>query len=112
MNNERDELSYCISAALGSVCGIYDTTEDEDREMAALLIDNGYRKPRTVTTAAELDALPVGSVVLDNEGDVWQHRGYAAYQWCNTTGGRNSGLDTSEFAADCLPATVLHEGEK
>ena len=81
-------------------------------EIRELLAEIDRLKPRTVTTAAELDALPVGSVVLDNEGDVWQHRGYAAYQWCNTTGGRNSGLDTSEFAADCLPATVLHEGEK
>ena len=51
-------------------------------EIRELLAEIDRLKPRTVTTAAELDALPVGSVVL------------------------------SEFAADCLPATVLHEGEK
>jgi len=33
------------------------------------------RKPRTITTAAELDALPVGSVVLDADRDAWQMRG-------------------------------------
>ena len=34
----------------------------------------------TVTTAAELDALPVGSVVLDGMGDAWQ-RSDASIDW-------------------------------
>lgn len=32
------------------------------------LLAAGYRKPRTITTAEEVDALPVGSVVLDTDG--------------------------------------------
>jgi len=31
-------------------------------------------RTRVVTTAAELDALPLGSVVIDADGDVWQMR--------------------------------------
>lgn len=36
--------------------------------------------PEVVTTAAELDALPVGSVVLDGMGDAWQ-RSDASIDW-------------------------------
>lgn len=32
------------------------------------------RRPRVITTAAELDALPTGSVVLDADGDSWQKK--------------------------------------
>ena len=32
----------------------------------------GYRKPRAITTAEELDALPDGSAILDGSGDVAQ----------------------------------------
>lgn len=62
---------------------------------------------RTITTVEELDALAVGSVVLDVEGDV-----------CERTGGGWSGiikersmdswLLTGAEAID-LPATVLYE---
>ena len=36
------------------------------------LIAAGYRKPRTITTAEELDALPQWSAILDGQGDVAQ----------------------------------------
>lgn len=34
----------------------------------------GYTEPRTITTAEDMDALPVGSVVLDLEGHAWGKR--------------------------------------
>lgn len=34
--------------------------------LADLLVDRGWSKPRTVNSAAELDALPVGSVLARN----------------------------------------------
>jgi hypothetical protein len=40
-------------------------------------------EPETVTTADELDALPVGSVVLDDEGTAWK-RGSGS--WVGTGG--------------------------
>lgn len=33
--------------------------------LADYLHDEGYRKPRVITTVEELDALPVGSIVID-----------------------------------------------
>lgn len=34
-----------------------------------------------ITSAAELDALPVGSVVIDKQGDAWVHRDYRLSPW-------------------------------
>ena len=49
---------------------------DQAEQIAALL----PTAPEVVTTAAELDALPVGSVVLDGMGDAWQ-RSDASIDW-------------------------------
>jgi hypothetical protein len=71
-------------------------------DYADALIEAGYRKPRTITTAEELDALPNGSVLIDSAGDVAQLRGGL---WC--------GYETSPMSpsrqAKYIPATVLHE---
>jgi hypothetical protein len=40
----RDELGRIVSDALGSVTGIYDTTDDEDREIADAILAAGYEK--------------------------------------------------------------------
>jgi hypothetical protein len=45
---------------------------DQARLVAHNLHAAGYRKPRTVTTAEELDALPIKSLVLALDGEVWQ----------------------------------------
>lgn len=72
----------------------------------------GYRKPRTITTTEELDALPVGSVVLRN-GRAFQrfapHRVNAFYEykaWQCTDGGF---VRSTKDGSSILPATVLHE---
>jgi hypothetical protein len=56
--SDRDELFQLI---LGRT-----TTKAVERILAA-----GYRKPRTVTTVEELDALPVDSVVMESEHDTF-----------------------------------------
>ena len=58
MSTERDELARKIVDVVRS-----GMAEGQITRRIRNLLDN-YRKPRVVTTAAELDALPVGSVVL------------------------------------------------
>jgi hypothetical protein len=77
--------------------GSIGTTEIMDAILAA-----GYRKPRTITMVEELDALPVGSVVLD--GDVGVRRDDGYWKLSDLAGVYAS----SEIT---LPATVLYEPE-
>jgi hypothetical protein len=65
MSNERDELIRDIASIDGPA-----TIGGPD--LADGLLALGYRKAAVVTTAEELDALPVGSVVLDYQGRSWQ----------------------------------------
>jgi len=78
------------------------TTKAVERILAA-----GYRRPRTITTVEELDALPHASVVLDAsnycreaakvaDGNIWRSMGPATVR------------ASRELP---LPATVLHEPE-
>jgi hypothetical protein len=81
---------------------------DEERNgiaaMRQMLTEFGYRKPRTITTVEELDALPEGSIILDSDPDALVTNGIA---W------------RSLLVPDCelrssdigLPAAVLHEGK-
>lgn len=70
---------------------------------ADAILAAGYRKPRTITTREELDALPSGSVILDATGEpnVFHDNG-----WVLPGGG---GGYTSWAVAQSLPAIVLHE---
>ncbi|MFC8732161.1 hypothetical protein ACFT5B_06865 [Luteimicrobium sp. NPDC057192] len=56
----------------------------------------------TITTAAELDALPVGSVVLDRNGVAWQDNGRA---WASVL------HPTTDWLLAYLPATLLTPDE-
>lgn len=74
--------------------------------IAASILAAGYSKPRTITTAEELDALPVGSVILSNGGEDSAQKddeGYW-YLW-----GGDIGLVSEEIM---LPATVLYTPEE
>lgn len=95
--NARDELAEVIKPAAA-----YDFWPQKAAELA---IEAGYFKPRTITTEEELDALPAFSVVLDEDGDVWQKR---AEEWCSYETARSS----SKRVAKYQPLTVLHEGTK
>lgn len=71
--------------------------------LADRLVDRGWSKPRTVNSAAELDALPVGSVVRDKVewvGEIVTVAGRKHVFWAGNE--CEAGLD--EIA---LPATVL-----
>lgn len=93
-NTEREELAKLISSR---------------HTMAAVdaLLAAGYRKPRTITTVEELDALPNGSVVLDRNG-LSLHKNMFS-QWDASNGTRN--VQPDELEADAFPATVLHTPE-
>lgn len=57
----RDELAADIFRSAANIDqGLY---EHEAQELANRLLAAGWSKPRTVNSAAELDALPSGSVV-------------------------------------------------
>lgn len=87
LQSERDELFQLM---LGRT-----TPKAVERILAA-----GYRKPRTVTTVEELDALPFMSVVMDDLGRVYQRWLLAGWQSAGPTLGTKIKL----------PSTVLHEG--
>ena len=101
----RDELARDITTFrerwFGSLSG---GSTKEDIQLAGMLFDAGYVKPRVITSREELDALPSGSVILDSMGEpnVLLDNG-----WVLPGGG---GSYTSWSVAQALPATVLHEG--
>lgn len=77
----------------------------------------GYRKPKPVTTAEELDSLPAGSVVLSDPYRYMVHGGadcgwpVAFQRWDDGMwhrGARSGSTHPDNF----LPATVLHEGNQ
>jgi hypothetical protein len=73
---------------------------------ADAILAAGYRKPRTITTVEELDALPVGSILFDVDGDVCQRfRG----GWRATINERKGDPWLTDTLEVDLPATVLHE---
>jgi hypothetical protein len=84
--------------------------KDNIRKLLAIIEES---KPRTITTPEELDALPVGSVVL-NRGRSWQRyepRTVGNYEyniWQCPDGGFVRDIETGSLI---LPATVLHEPE-
>lgn len=79
------------------------------KAMAEHALAAGYRKPRTITTAEELDTLPVGSVVLDRTGDVARR---FSGGWRTTVMEPDGSAWLSACMEDAdLPAKVLHEPE-
>lgn len=70
----------------------------------------GYTKPRMAMTAADLDALPAKSAILDSEGTPWVGDGDTVEPWasvCEDPFGGPIWKDSRDIA---LPATVLHAG--
>lgn len=78
MSNERDELAELPASQLAFMAALKNETAFKGDGRAfragfdAALAWKLPPKPRTVTTAGELNALPVGSVVLDGWGDAYQ----------------------------------------
>lgn len=118
--SERDELGGVLS---NTVCNASnyarpvqphilgsDMSVVLDKTADAILAA-GYRKPRTVTTAEELDALPVGSVVLDHAQPpcAWQKDGDGI--WWFAMAHYRQGKDSARLAAQINGVTVLHRGQ-
>jgi hypothetical protein len=107
--NARDELRGTLSNTIchatnyperaqpyllgGDMSTVLDRTADA-------ILAAGYRKPRTITTAEELDALPLNTIILDAEGlPLHKDDSDRVEEWCY---GDNA-VDVD------LPATVLYE---
>lgn len=76
------------------------------KDMAAGMITAGYSKPRTITTVEELDALPLGSVILDGGGLSLHKNAFTG--WCASNGAKDI---EGELLLEATPATVLHVPE-
>lgn len=72
---------------------------------AAAALAAGFSKPCTIKTFEELDALPVGTVVLDPIG-LSLHKDILG-NWNVSNGVR--GATREELERDAFPATVLYE---
>lgn len=73
---------------------------------ADAILAAGYRKPRMVSTAAELYALGFQTVVMSAGGEVWRLGLYSADNL------DEDGTRVYENSDIALPATVLHEPEE
>lgn len=95
--HERIELAETVSTATSGAVTKW--------AIADAILAAGYSKPRTITTAEELDALPEGSAVLDADHDVsTKHDG----RW---HGYEMFPLLAPKFAK-CGPFTVLYIPEE
>lgn len=110
--NERDQLrgtlanTICNASLYARRAQPYllgsDMSDVLDKTADAI-VAAGYRKPRTITTVEELDALPEGSVIRDAfRGRVFHRRGLAGWQCAGMT----------LKAEIVLPVTVLHTPEQ
>jgi hypothetical protein len=71
-------------------------------DIADAMIAAGYRKPRTVSTKEEIEALPDEAVIRDSAGDVAEKRGGV---WCSY----ETAPMTSRQLAKYTPLDVLSE---
>jgi SAM-dependent MidA family methyltransferase len=103
--SERDELADLLWDMAIRHLGV---ATSSSKSMAEELIEAGYRKPRTITTAEELDALPVDTVIRTAGGRVYEKGCYPDDKefpfWSMTNEQREFGSRQVP-----LPATVLWE---
>ena len=108
-NTEREELAAIIhDAEYGVTREPRETWPPRIHQAADAVLAAGYRKPRTIATVEELDALPDGSFIITEQGGYWQadKRGHGEIWWLepgNPISGRSDDLT--------LPAMVLHTPE-
>jgi hypothetical protein len=98
--NARDELAADIDHVLytDSFYGDMFRNGQSRKALIDAILAAGYVKHRTITTTAEVDALPAKSVVMTSAGDaatVYSLRGRKRYH----------------FLVEHGPATVLYEPE-
>lgn len=112
MNKQEDKLFKLIPQRDNLATVISDSAVPREGKweiVASIAADDilaaGYRRPRTITTAEELDALAEGSAVLTNTVWLRVHSNHGFLVWgCVGSHGIYRSNDVS------LPATVLHYG--
>lgn len=96
--SDRDDLADIIASEHFDSGGDPSVTAGD-------ILAAGFHRDRTITTVEELDALPDGSVVVDDE--------MAALQKDNGQWEELSGIGySSEDILDIGPVTVLHDGAR
>lgn len=109
MSTERDILAGRINAAIEE----WDDAEPGKYaahvagHVADAILAAGYRKTRTISTVEELDALPVGSVVLDGSGLSLHRNEFTG--WGASNGTKNISNEMFRQEMEVFPITVLHE---
>lgn len=102
---ERGELEALIYRARW-VDGIKDAAIISDQGLSEVILDDGYRKPRLIKTAAELDRLPLRSVVLDGVGNPWKRADDGTW-WCGPYSDQ-----TTPMLALLGPVLVISDGSE
>lgn len=98
---DHPAFSRCVSDAVAEGKSLVDIMIRRLDDLVAVKDERATRKPRTITTAAELMALPVGSVVQDRDGDAWVKK---------VNGWRMTGCESEEPPVNVLqspPLTLL-----
>jgi len=103
--SERDELANLIARrryAKNARPSVW-ITGRAALELAGIILAAGWRKSQKVTTAKELDALGLRSIIRDNDGETWELTDNGWRYWVY-----DEAFQSLEIT---LPATVLHEPE-
>jgi ribonucleotide monophosphatase NagD (HAD superfamily) len=79
--------------------------------IAQTIANLGYRKPRTITTAEELDALPIGSVVLSDTYRHFVDEWRVAFQRWSDGEWHRGARAICTHPDNFLPATLMHDPE-
>ncbi|WP_029923899.1 hypothetical protein [Nocardia otitidiscaviarum] len=92
-------------AQLNALLSEHINYRDHEHETAVdALLAAGVRPPvRVISDPAELDALPIESVVIDADGDAWQR--YFTYWWL---AGADTKRDSQGLVELCKRLTVVH----
>lgn len=122
MNTQRDELAAIIYAADPWANGTaynakpyeWEDLDADDKEnftpLADAILAAGFGRPREISTAVELSALPVTSVVLDRYEGAWQFCGTFLWKYANTET-RSVMLESAVLLDNYGPLTLVYVGD-
>ena len=81
---------------------------------ARQILAAGYSRPRMITAAEELDALPGGTVIRDSKGVTWQRYMKVLDEpvWFAATRDTGFYFDSNLTDDNRLPATVIYSPEE
>lgn len=102
--NAREELAALLGKHYGTSAG----SDDYLWAMADIIMAKGWAKHQAIEEVADLDALPVGSVVLDVDGGPWKKRKDGL--WLGLRNELEPSVNVYWTDSEVRPI-VLHEGE-